>query len=122
MIVNFLPSLLMNLINQASVYIKGDNKYDMVLTVNVTIMMVLASIYLSAATNLPTTPNIKPVEIWLLFNLVYNFSIIMISVLMQVRFVEISFSVDHSIHYRGWKFMMKSLQKSKQLLQVLQMI
>ena len=87
MIVNFLPSLLMNLINQASVYIKGDNKYDMVLTVNVTIMMVLASIYLSAATNLPTTPNIKPVEVWLLFNLVYNFSIIIISVLMQVTFI-----------------------------------
>ena len=87
MIVNFLPSLLMNLINQASVYIKGDNKYDMVLTVNVTIMMVLASIYLSVSSSLPETANIKPVELWLLFNLVYNFCLIIALIVMQVSLI-----------------------------------
>ena len=41
--VTFLPPLVMNIINQASVYIKADNKHDLVITVNITIMMVLAS-------------------------------------------------------------------------------
>ena len=36
-------------------------------------MMVLASVYLSVSTSLPSSSNIKPVEIWLLFNLFYPF-------------------------------------------------
>ena len=54
------------------------------LTVNVTIMMVLASIYLSVSNSLPKTPDLKPIEIWLLFNLVYNFSVIMLGIARQV--------------------------------------
>ena len=30
--------------NQASVYLKGESKYDLIITVNISIMMVLASI------------------------------------------------------------------------------
>ena len=47
-------------------------------------IQVLSSIYLSVANSLPSTPAIKPVEWWLLFNLVYPFLIIVTSVLMQV--------------------------------------
>ena len=74
----------MNMINQASVFIRGRNRYDLSLTINITIMMVLASIYLSEANSLPETANIKPVELWLLFNLIYNACIIIALVLMQV--------------------------------------
>ena len=84
LIVSYVPALLMNMINQASVFIKGENKYDLSLTINITIMMVLASIYLSEANSLPETANIKPVEQWLLFNLIYNACIILTLVLMQV--------------------------------------
>ena len=83
--VSYVPSLLMNTINQASVFIKGENKYDLSLTINITIMMVLASIYLSVSSSLPETANIKPVEIWLLFNLIYNFCLIITLVIMQVN-------------------------------------
>ena len=82
--VSYVPSLLMNTINQASVFIKGENKYDLSLTINITIMMVLASIYLSVSTSLPSTPTIKPVEIWLLFNLFYPFLVMIINILLQV--------------------------------------
>ena len=49
-----------------------------------TSMMVLASIYLSVSSSLPSSPNIKPVEIWLLFNLAYPFLVIIVNVLLQV--------------------------------------
>ena len=87
--VSYVPSLLMNTINQASVFIKGENKYDLSLTINITIMMVLASIYLSVSSSLPETANIKPVELWLLFNLIYNFCLIIALVIMQVFLIYI---------------------------------
>ena len=62
----------------------GDSKYDLVYTINITSMMVLASIYLSVSTSLPSTPTIKPVEVWLLFNLFYPFMVIIVNILLQV--------------------------------------
>ena len=47
-------------------------------------MMVLASVYLSVSSSLASTPNIKPVEIWLLFNLAYPFLVILVNVIIQV--------------------------------------
>ena len=47
-------------------------------------MMVLASIYLSVSASLPNTYGIKPVEIWLLFNLAYPFLVILVNIILQV--------------------------------------
>ena len=49
--------------------------------------MVLASIYLSVSSSLPSTANIKPVEVWLLFNLAYPLLVIIVNVKHQVCFV-----------------------------------
>ena len=81
--VTYLPTILMNIINQATNYLSGDSKYDLVITVNITSMMVLASIYLSVSTSLPSTPNIKPVESWLLTNLAYPFLVILVNTALQ---------------------------------------
>ena len=75
--VTYLPTILMNTINQATNYITGDTKYDMIYTINITCMMVLASVYLSVSASLP-------VEVWLIFNLAYPFITILVNVLMQV--------------------------------------
>ena len=80
----YLPAVLMNVINQATVYYSGDSKYDIIITVNITSMMVLASIYLSISNSLPSTPDIKPVEGWLLFNFMYPFFVIIGTILQQV--------------------------------------
>ena len=48
-------------------------------------MMVLASVYLSVSSSLPGTPDIKPVEVWLLFNLAYPFMVIISNIVLQVR-------------------------------------
>ena len=46
-------------------------------------MMVLASVYLSVSASLPTTPGIKPVEVWLLANLGYPFLVILVNIAQQ---------------------------------------
>ena len=48
-------------------------------------MMVLASVYLYVNGSLPTTSSIKPVEVWLIFNLLYPCLIILSNVLLQVN-------------------------------------
>ena len=81
----YLPTILMNLINQSTNYLTIEDKYSLVLTTNITCMMVLASVYLSVSSGLPTTLTIKPVEVWLLFNLSYPVLVILVNVLLQVR-------------------------------------
>ena len=83
--VTYLPTILINIINQLTNYINGDSKYDLIITVNITSMMVLASIYLSVSASLPSTAVMKPVEVWLLFNLSYPVLVILVNVLLQVR-------------------------------------
>ena len=78
----------MNMINQASNYITGSTRFDLVYTINITCMMVLASVYLSVSASLPTTSDIKPVEIWLLFNLAYPFLVILVNVVLQVSIIN----------------------------------
>ena len=87
-LVTYLPTILMNMINQASNYITGSTRFDLVYTINITCMMVLASVYLSVSASLPTTSDIKPVEIWLLFNLAYPFLVILVNVVLQVSIIN----------------------------------
>ena len=82
--VTYLPTILMNILNQATNYLTGDSKHDLIVTVNITSMMVLASIYLSVSASLRKTQDIKPVEVWLLFNLAYPFLVILVNIVMNV--------------------------------------
>ena len=86
--VTYLPTILMNLANQATNYIRSEDHFSLVYTINITCMMVLASVYLSVSASLPTTSDIKPVEIWLLFNLAYPFLVILVNVVLQVSIIN----------------------------------
>ena len=97
--VTYLPTILMNIINQATNYLSGDSKYDLVITVNITSMMVLASIYLSVSTSLPSTPNIKPVETWLLTNLAYPFLVILVNIVLQAIVQKLVLSALNNVSY-----------------------
>ena len=89
--VTYLPTILMNVINQATNYIKGEDRYQIIVDLNITSLMVLTSIYLSVSNSLPSSSNIKPVEIWLLFNLAYPFLVIIVNILLQVHRITSSF-------------------------------
>ena len=88
LMMTYLPTLLMNIINQATNYITGESKYDLIIEVNITSMVVLATIYVTVSTYLPSTANIKPVEYWLLFSLAYPFLVIITNVILQVSIVQ----------------------------------
>ena len=83
--VTYLSTILMNIINQATNYISGEDKYSLIYSINITCMMVLASVYISVSENLPVSFNIKPIEQWLLFNLFWPFLIIIFNILLQVE-------------------------------------
>ena len=99
-LVTYLPTILMNLINQATNYLETESKCDLVITVNVTCMMVLASVYLSVSTSLPGTQAIKPVEVWLLFNLAYPLLVIVTNILLQVCLISVCLDYQNNI-FRG---------------------
>ena len=102
--VTYLPTILMNLINQATNYITGEDKYSLIYTINITCMMVLASVYLSVSSSLPSTANIKPVEIWLLFNLAFPLIIILVNILLQVTgYLDIKIKKTLCSYYRHWR-------------------
>ena len=82
MLVTYLHTIMMNLINQATIYI--DNNFDLLLTINITCMMVLASVYISVSSSLPVTAGIKNVEVWLLFNLAYPVLVILVNIALKV--------------------------------------
>ena len=73
----YLPTILMNLINQATNYFEGEDLFGDIIAINLTCMMVLSAMYISVSGSLPTTASIKYIEIWLLFNLIYPFLIIL---------------------------------------------
>ena len=98
--VTYLPTILMNMINQATNYITGEDKFGLIYTINITCMMVLASIYLSVSTSLPTTAEIKPVEIWLLFSLVYPVLLIVLNILIQVNYKNFFVCITYSREVR----------------------
>ena len=81
----YLPLIVMNVLNQASFYLTTEDKYQMVINVNITCLLALASVYMGVATSLPSTANIKPVEFFLIYNLVYPFLTILLAVYIQVQ-------------------------------------
>ena len=83
--VTYLPTILINIINQATNFITIKDRYEVIFTMNITCMMVLASVYLSVSSSLPSTPVIKPIEAWLLYNLSYPFFVIVNNVGLQVK-------------------------------------
>ena len=70
-------------------------------------MMVLSSIYLSVSAFLPSTSDIKPIEVWLIFNLAFPFITILVNVILQVgifyqnveTLYKLSFSRIYKISY-----------------------
>ena len=81
----YLPLIIMNILNQASFYLTTEDKYQMVINVNITCLLALASVYLAVASSLPSTSSIKPVEYFLIYNILYPFFTILLAVIIQVN-------------------------------------
>ena len=68
----YIPTLLLIIISHMTNYFKPFF-FEAVVTVNLTVMLVLATMFISVSENLPKTSYIKMVDVWLIFNLMIPF-------------------------------------------------
>ena len=85
LLVTYLPTTLMNIINQATNYFIGEEFFGDAIAVNITCMMVLSSIYVAVSGSLPSRADVKYVDIWLLFSLIYPFLVVLINTYIHVE-------------------------------------
>ena len=76
----FLPTILLNVIGHATNFFKAFF-FEAVVSVNLTVMLVLTTMFINVANQLPNTSYIKMIDIWLLFNLVLPFSEVLLHTL-----------------------------------------
>jgi len=68
----YIPSILLNIIGHITNYFKPFY-FESAIAVNLTVMLVLTSMFISVVAGLPVTSYIKMIDIWLLFNLIIPF-------------------------------------------------
>ena len=68
----FLPTILMNVVGHASNYFKPFF-FEAVVSVNLTVMLVLTTMFTNLSSQLPKTSYVKMIDIWLIFNLIIPF-------------------------------------------------
>ena len=72
----YIPTILVVIISHMTNYFKPFF-FEAVVSVNLTVMLVLATMFISVSNNLPSTSYIKMVDIWLIFNLMIPFTEVM---------------------------------------------
>ena len=68
----FVPTILLNLIGHTSNFFKKFF-FEAIISLNVTVMLVLTTMFISISNNLPQTAYVKMIDVWLLFNLLKPF-------------------------------------------------
>ena len=79
----YFPTILMNILNQATMYLENEKFFEVIITTNITCMTVLASLYILFSSVVPQTSYIKLVDVWFLFNLIYPFCLILLHIFIQ---------------------------------------
>ena len=82
----YIPTILLNIIGHITNYFKPFY-FESAIAVNITVMLVLVSMYIAVVESLPVTSYIKMIEIWLLFNLIVPFADVMLCCIIDnIRF------------------------------------
>ena len=68
----FVPTIILNVIGHMSNYFK-EFFFEGLMSLNVTVMLVLTTLFISVSNSLPTTAYIKMIDVWLIFNLLKPF-------------------------------------------------
>ena len=82
MLTTYLPTLLLLAISYSTIYYKTVY-FEASLTVNLTIMLVMTTIFTSKISELPPTSDTKMIDIWLIFCLLVPFSFALIQTAIQ---------------------------------------
>ena len=79
---NIVPTLIINCIGHTANYFK-EFFFEAIISLNVTVMLVLTTMFISISNNLPKTAYIKMMDAWLLFNLSKPFIDIILQTYME---------------------------------------
>ncbi len=99
----YLPTFLICLVSFATNYFKGFF-FEAIVTVNLTSLLVLTTLFISVSNSLPTTAYIKLMDMWLIFCLVMPFSEVILQVsskrlvndiVCSLRQKNVSHSIEH---------------------------
>ena len=90
----YLPTILILIIVYATNFFK-DFFFEAVVSVNLTTMLVITTMFISTSTSLPTTSYIKMIEVWLLFNLFLPFLIVLLHTYMDTLREDEDREVNH---------------------------
>jgi len=78
----FVPTLFLNIISYSTNFYK-DSYFESVIAINLTSMLVLVALFVSVNESLPATSYIKMIDIWLIFNLIVPFILMIIHTYMD---------------------------------------
>ena len=78
----FIPTIVLNIISYTTNFYK-DEFFETVVAINLTTMLVIVTLFVSVSENLPATSYMKMMDIWLLFNLLVPFILIIIHTYME---------------------------------------
>lgn len=78
----FVPTTILNLIGFSTNFYK-DAYFESVIAINLTSMLVLVALFVQVNSDLPVTAYIKMVDVWLIFNLIIPFVLIVIHTYMD---------------------------------------
>ena len=78
----YVPTIFLNLIGHSTNYFKSFY-FEAVVTVNLTCMLVLVTMFISVSSSLPKTSYIKMVDYWLLFTLMLPFVEVILHTYME---------------------------------------
>ena len=90
----YLPTVLLILIGYCTTFFKPFF-FEAALTVNVTTMLVLTTIFISVMEKLPPTSYIRMVDIWLIFSILIPFLEVSIITFKEFNNVEDSIAINH---------------------------
>ena len=78
----YTPTILLNVIGHSTNYFKSFF-FEAVVTVNLTCMLVLTTMFISISNDLPTTAYLKMMDYWLIFNLLLPFIEVLLHTYME---------------------------------------
>ena len=90
----FAPTVILNIVGHSSNYFK-EFFFEAVISLNVTVMLVLTTMFISVSENLPKTAYIKMIDIWLLFNLIKPFNDILVTTYIDFLKVDDERQINH---------------------------
>ena len=83
----YLPSILLILITYATTFFKAFY-FEAAVTVNLTTMLVMTTIFIAVMDKLPSTAYIKMIDVWLIFGQLIPFSEVVLLTIMEYLRVE----------------------------------